>query len=69
MQRKSKPEGHIEKGNRQTNMKLEEAEEHLLMRLIRDRILTETGDKVRVQTDREAVAMIAKKKVAEMIAE
>ena len=39
------------------------------MHSIRDRILIETGDKVRVQTDGEAVAMIAKKKVAEMIAE
>ena len=39
------------------------------MRLIRGRISIETGDKVRVQTEREAVAMIAKRKVAETIAE
>ena len=49
-------------------MKLEEAEEHLLMRLIRDRILIETEDKVRVQTDREAEAMIAKREIVGMIA-
>ena len=39
------------------------------MHSIRDRILIETGDRVRVQTDREVVAMIAKRKIAGMIAE
>ena len=49
-------------------MQLEEAE-HLLMRLIQDRILIKIEDRVRVQTDREVVAMIAKRKIAGMIAE
>ena len=45
----------LERESRQKNTK----QEHHVMHLIRDRILTETGDRARVQTDRGAVAMTA----------
>ena len=60
-------EGQLERENRLKDTQLELAE-HLLMHLIRDRSLIETGDRVRVQIDREAEVMILRIEIAEPIA-